>query len=174
MKGKKNEALRSEAQQWAAELESLGHQVVALCEHSPKGLLHWSPPHPGLSSLCALAIQLMQEIEWWVLVQIGERRLTRHLNSQYPYQSTSADLTACCKEWMQEVHALLDPLPDAFLDLYVGSRFGDSTSRKQADVPKVRTCLFRAMERSAVLLGRMEVIHQLVSEDVALPQKINA
>jgi hypothetical protein len=161
MKVKKDESMPSEAQQWACQLESLGRYALALCEHSTSDLLHWPPPYLGLSSLYTLATQLIQEIECWVLVPIGERRLAQGQDSWYPPQSTFADLTTSYEEWIQEVHQILDNLPDAFLGLYVGSRFGTSTGRTEAKAPTVRMCLFKAMERCAVLLGHMEVTCQL-------------
>jgi hypothetical protein len=173
MKEKKDGSTSSEAQQWARELESLGRDVLAQCEDCPE-FLHWSPQFSDVSSLCTLATQLIHEVEWWVLVQIGERRLIEDQDSHYPFQSTLADLRACYEEWIREVHTLLDPLPDAFLDLYVGSRFGASTSKIKTEVPTVRTCLFRAMERCAVLLGRIEIIHQLMPDHAPPPQELQA
>lgn len=162
MKAKKDESMPSEAQQWACQLESLGRHALVLCEHCTSDLLHWSPPYLGLSSLYTLATQLIQEIECWVLVPIGERRLTQDQDSWYPPQCTFADLTTSYEEWIQEVHQILDTLPDAFFDLYIGSRFGTSTGRPEAKAPTVRMCLFKAMERCAMLLGHMEVTRQLV------------
>jgi len=173
MKEKKDGSTSSEAQQWARELESLGRDVLAQCEDCPE-FLHWSPPFSDVSSLCTLATQLIHEVEWWVLVQIGERRLIGDQDSRCLFQSTLADLRACYEEWIQEVHTLLDPLPDAFLDLYVGSRFGASTSKIKTEVPTVRTCLFRAMEHCAVILGHIEVIHQLIPDHAPLPQELKA
>jgi hypothetical protein len=161
MKARKDESMKSEAQQWACQLESLGRHVLALCEHCPEDLLHWSPPYLGLSSLYTLATQLTQEIECWVLVPVGERRLAQNQDSWYPSRSTLADLTTSYEEWIQEIHQILDTLPNAFFDLYIGSRFGTSTGKTEAKVPTVRMCLFKAFERCAVLLGHMEVTRQL-------------
>lgn len=174
MKEKKDMSISTEAQQWAQELELLGRRALDQCERCSEGFLQWSPPHPDLSSLSTLATQLTQEIEGWVLVQIGERRLPEDQAYRYPLESTFADLSACYEEWIRAVHTLLDPLPDAFLDLYVGSRFGASTSRTKAEIPTVRTCLFKAMEHCAVLLGRIEVTQQLVPHSVPLPQEVQA
>lgn len=174
MKKKRDALISTEAQQWAQELELLGRHALDQCEHCSEGFLQWSPPYPDLSSLCTLATELAHEIEWWILVQIGERRLPEDQVSRYPFESTFADLRARYEEWIREVHTLLDPLPDAFLDLYVGSRFGASTSRTKAEIPTVRTCLFKAMEHCAVLLGRIEVTQQLVPHSVPLPQEVQA
>jgi hypothetical protein len=161
MKAKKDESMQSEAQQWACQLESLGRHVLALCEHCSEDLLHWSSAYFDLSSLYSLATQLIQEIECWVLIPIGERRLVQDQNTGYLHQSTFANLTASYEGWIQEVHQILDNLPDSFLNLYVGSRFGTSTGRIETKAPTVRMCLFKAMERCAVLLGHMEVTRQL-------------
>jgi hypothetical protein len=171
MKRSKDEPMKSEAQQWACELESLGREVLAHCEGCSQDLLHWSPPYLGYSSVCTLATQLGQEIEHWVLVQIGERRLTWPKGSEDPSESTYADLRACYQEWIQQIHLLLDPLPDAFLDLYVGSRFGISASKRTSKVYTVRMCLFHAIQECAILLGRIEVICQLASDHMPLDQE---
>jgi hypothetical protein len=138
MKAKKDESMQSEAQQWACQLESLGRHVLALCEHCSEDLLHWSSAYFDLSSLYSL-----------------------DQNAGYLHQSTFADLTTSYEGWIQEVHQILDNLPDSFLNLYVGSRFGTSTGRIETKAPTVRMCLFKAIERCAVLLGHMEVTRQL-------------
>jgi len=174
MKRSKGESMKSEGQQWACELESLGRAVLAHCEHCSQDQLHWSPPYLGCSSLCTLATQLSQEVEDWVLVQIGERRLTWPKGSKNPSASTYADLRACYQEWIHQTHLLLDPLPDTFLNLYVGPRFGTPANERASEVPTVRMCLFSAIERCAVLLGRIEVIHQLAPDNQSLPQDFKA
>ena len=168
IKRSKDDFLKSEAQQWACELEFLGHDVLAHCEHCSQDLLHWSPPHEGHSSLCALATQLIWEVERWVLVQIGEKRLTWPKGFQDTSETTYADLRACYQEWIDQTHRLLDPLPDSFLNLYVGSRFGATLNKRTSEVPTVRMCLFSALKRCAILLGQIEVLQQLATENGSL------
>jgi len=174
MKRSKDESMKSEAQQWACELESIGRDVLTHCEHCSQDQLHWSPPYLGLSSLWTLATQLAREVEHWVLVQVGERRLTWPNNSQDPSESTYADLKMCYQEWIHQAHLLLDPLPEAFLNLYVGPRFGASANKSTSEVPTVRMCLFSAIERCAVLLGQIEVIQRLAPDNKSLSQEFKA
>jgi hypothetical protein len=171
MNGSKEESMKSEAQQWARELEFIGRDVLAHCEHCSRDQLHWSPPYLGLSSLWALATQLIWEVEHWVFIQIGEKRLACPNNFQDPSESTYDDLKVCYQEWIHQAHLLLDPLPDSFLNLSVGPRFGTCAKRRRPEVPTVRMCLFSAIERCAALLGKIEVIEQLAPNNKSLSQK---
>jgi hypothetical protein len=174
MKGNKDEAMKSEAQQWACELEFIGRDVLAHCERCSQDQLHWSPPYLSLASLWTLATQLIREVEYWVFIQIGEKRLTCFNDFQDPSKSTSGDLKVCYQEWMHQAHLLLDPLPDSFLNLYVGPRLGRCANRRRSGVSTVRMCLFSAIERCAVLLGQIEVIEQLFPNNNSLSQEFKA
>jgi hypothetical protein len=174
MKGKNDESMKSEAQQWACELEFIGRDVLAHCERCTQDQLHWSPPYLGLSSLWTLATQLIREVEHWVLIQIGEKRLTCPNNFQASSESTYDDLKVCYQEWIHQAHLLLDALPDSFLNLYVGPRLGICTNRRRSGVPTVRMCLFSAIQKSAALLGQIEVIEQLAPNNKSLSQEFKA
>jgi hypothetical protein len=174
MKGNKDESVKSEAQQWACELEFIGHEVLAHCERCSQDQLHWSPPYLDLASLWTLATQLIREVEHWVFIQIGEKRLTCFNDFQDPSKSTYDDLKVCYQEWMHQAHLLLDSLPDSFLNLYVGPRLGTCANRRRSEVPTVRMCLFSAIEQCAALKGQIEVIAQLLPNDKPIPQKFKA
>lgn len=149
----------NEAIQFAKALEKIGRQVLLLCEGLPDDLLLWTPPFSESGSLLEIATDLARDIENCVLIPIGGRQpsLCQSLESR-PIRSFTA-LSTCYRFWIKNIHAILDPFPNSFLDLFVETHeLNEKLHGKHR--PTVHACLLLAMERSAFHWGKAAMLQQ--------------
>ena len=141
----------------AVQLEQIGQDILVCCEGVPEAALYWQPPQTGLSAMFSLTLQVIDIIDNCVLVPIGGRHLA---NFQENPPRTFAELKCCYKQWMQQVHHILDVLPPTILDMYSNQPF---LKEEQADFSPVTVCycLLVSLKQSAAILGRIDTLSQL-------------
>lgn len=158
------EKMQQEAHAIADELEELGHQILALCEEFPEDILHWPPPFPEGRSLFSLALQAITFVEEWILVPMTGAPFSEMLCSKRSSIETFNHLRAAYKQWIQEVHKLLDTFPSSLLDCYVTHHpLADLTkSDGKSNTPCICSCLFHALVEIGTIVGKMQTIRQLL------------
>ncbi len=155
--------MQQEAKYIADELEAIGHQILAQCEGLPEYILHWPPPFPAGCSLFTLAQEAITIIEEQVLLPVGGTVFSSLPCSKKSSMEALAHLQAGYEQWTQEVHRLLDILPDSLLDCYVEQQ---ATSGGKMEIGKntsvlIRSCLFHALVEISVIAGRMQTLRQI-------------
>jgi hypothetical protein len=159
-------SMNHEASQFALELEQLERRVLASCHGLPDTVLQWPLPLADPCSLFSLAEQVTRTIDYWVLVQIGDRPCA--FTQPHPL-STFAQLSETYEEWIHNAHILLDVLPGAFLDLFIGTR-SSSQEHLWDDYPPcehiltTRTCLIHALAQCAEYVGQIVLIRKFFEE----------
>ncbi|GCE30994.1 hypothetical protein KDA_64780 [Dictyobacter alpinus] len=152
----------NEAAQFAKILEKIGRRILICCENLPDDLLQWSPPFSEGSSPMALAIELTKDIEQWVLIPIGGKKtVTLPPADPRPIHSFIA-LSACYGQCIKDMHTILDPLPDSFMNLFIEPKAVPEKARGKHR-PTVRTCLLTAVEHAAYYQGKIELSCKAVS-----------
>jgi hypothetical protein len=74
--------MNQEGSHFALELEQIGRRVLASCHGLPGSALQWPLPLADPCSLLGLAEQISRTVDYWVLIQIGDRSLV--LNPSHP------------------------------------------------------------------------------------------
>lgn len=163
----------TEAEQIAVMLEQIGRRALACCEELPEESLHWPPPLPATPSLFTLATLIIKEIDTWVLIPIGGKVAADTQEVQIPSSSTYSKLSMQYKDWVENVQKLLSILPNSFLDLYVEN---DALQRDDLKTHgtrlTIRACVLTALEQSAILLGRMQGLRELLCDGERLLQEV--
>jgi hypothetical protein len=157
--------MNQEASQFALELEQIGRRILASCHGLPDAVLQWPLPLAAPCSLFSLAEQVIRAIDYWVLIQIGDR--SPACTPSHPL-GTFAELSERYEEWIHSVHIILDALPDVFLDLFVGTRFCEQ-SRPDEYLPcepmmTARHCLLHALTQCAECTGQILLIRKLFDD----------
>jgi hypothetical protein len=164
--------MSSQAAQFASTFDRLGRRMLAQLESLPEGLWDWAPPILHHDSLLTLATRLLEESEYWVLVTIGGQEMGG-VHSLEASLDARATLLRRYERWGTEMHRVLDPLPDAIMNLFVPAppsyreTFG-------AESITVRACLLYALEQSGLLVGRIECIGQVLTEGERLLHEVIA
>ncbi|HZR44647.1 MAG TPA: hypothetical protein VFB12_31335 [Ktedonobacteraceae bacterium] len=159
--------MNHEASQFAQELEQIGRRVLDECRGLPDSILQFPLPLSEPCSLLTLAVQLAHTIDYWVLIQIGDKpHLTLKANEGNSI-STFAELNHCYEQWIKNTHTILDGLPDAFMDLFIGTRPAEKSTRKRHQEKyalTARMCLIRALTQCAHYSGQIMLIRKFLDD----------
>ena len=159
--------MNNEASQFSQELEQMGRRVLDECRGLPESVLQWPLPLTEPCSLLTLAEQIAHTVDYWILVQIGGRPLLPYkANKHYPIR-TFAELNQCYEEWIENTHTILDGLPGAFMDLFIGARPSEKSSRKRHQEKyelTTRMCLIRALAQCSQYSGQITLIRKLFDD----------
>lgn len=157
--------MNQEASQFALELEQIGRRILASCDGLPDTVLQWPLPLASPCSLLSLAEQVTRTVDYWVLIQIGDRSLS--FTPSHP-PGTFAELSERYEKWIRNVHVILDTLPDAFLDLFVGTRCCEQShwdGYLSCDhTMTARLCLIHALAQCAEYTGQILLIRKLFED----------
>lgn len=155
--------MRQEASYIADEFEIIGRQIMAQCEDLPEYILHWPPPFPEGCSLFTLALEAITLIEEWIMIPIGGTSFSTFPCSKKSSMDTFIHLHAGYEQWIQEVHRLLDILPNSLLDCYIeyGSLPEKRRGASKNETLSIRSCLLHALVQLGTLAGEMQILHQL-------------
>lgn len=168
--------MNTQASQFAQELELIGRRVLEQCQAASDMMLHWPLPLQDSCSLFSLALQLVRDIEAWVLAPISGTPALRDCPVDFHHDRTFADLRLYYETWIAQIHNSLDMLPDAFLDLFPGLTFSTENSQQryqQQVVPlSIHQCLLIALECSAERLGQIIFIRRLFDDGDRLLQQV--
>lgn len=161
----------AETKQIVVILERTMWNALLQCEGLPESVLHWPPPLSHSSSLFSLAVQILEGIEWWVLRPLG-MRLT--LNGQQLSTSSLqsfSELKIYYTQYMKHIFASVNALATSDAEFYVRVPVPQVDGEHPTKFP-IRMCLLFALERSAVLVGQMQLLRQFFNDGECELQEI--
>lgn len=160
--------MSGEAAQFATVLERIARGVLDQLGDLPDDALNQPVPLPESNSLFALATHLVGAAEFWVLALAGGRAVERDRSAEFHASGTGAQLTARYRRFIQALHEVLDPLPDAAL-----SQIAEPPSAYRGtigDAPvTLRECLIHAVEHAALHQGHIQITRGLVLAEAGAP-----
>ncbi len=149
------------AAQIATLLEHIGHDAMAQLEDITQEDLNLPLTLPESNTLFVLATHLVSAGEFWVLVLVGQRDIPRDRQAEFQASGHAQDLLIRYKNWLQNVHEVLDTLPDEDLDQPANPPAGYLSTSRRATSNK-RDALLHAVEHSALHLGHIQLTRQLL------------
>lgn len=115
-------------------------------------------PVPDANSLFAIATHTVGMGEFWVLSLVGGRTVARNRPAEFQATGQGAALIARFQQWLQDIHAVLDPLPDAALHQQVQPPREYSITGGLDEGPlTVFDCLLHVVEHTATHLGHIQL-----------------
>lgn len=151
----------NEAHHIAVVLDAIGRDVIKQLEGIPDELLNKPLDLPETNTLFALATHLVGAGEFWVLALAGGWQIARDRLAEFHATGTGANLLARYERWLENVHTMLDTLPDSAMEqpadppAHFRPRRGDQSFT-------VRDCLLHAVEHSALHQGHIQLTRQLL------------
>lgn len=153
----------SETTQITMMLERIGWNALLQCEELPESVLHWPPPIPYTSSLFSLSAQILEGLEWWLLRPLGIQPTLDGQELSISSLQTFSDLRKCYAQCIKEVYTSVNALSDRDIQQYVEAPVPHPDGEHTSKIP-VRMCLLFALERSAVLLGQIQLLRQFFDD----------
>jgi hypothetical protein len=152
-----------EARQFAAAFDRIGRRMLAELEEIPSTILHWPLPVPQGRSLFALATQLVEESEFWLLEVVGGRPLPVDEQSERRAGGKFSDLVVRYNQWLMAVHTVLDELPDEMMNVFVVL---PAAYRETFDggPTTVRDCLLHVLGQSSLQVGHIQFMCRLFTD----------
>ncbi len=151
----------NEAHAIAAVLDAIGRDVITQLEGIPDELLNKPLELPETNTLFALATHLVGAGEFWVLALAGGWKIERDRLAEFHATGTGADLLARYERWLENVHKVLDTLPDSAM-AQPADPPAHFRARMQERSFTVRDCLLHAVEHSALHQGHIQLTRQLL------------
>jgi uncharacterized damage-inducible protein DinB len=144
-------------------LEGIAHSAMAQFQDMTPQDFNRSLTLPASNTLCALATHLVASGEFWVLVLVGKRDIARDRQTEFTASGQAEDLLPRYERWIQEVHEVLDTLPDTHLGeavtLPAGYELSPTSRLQRADI---RYALLHALEHSALHAGHLQLTRQML------------
>ena len=151
------------AQLYAAYIEKIARDALAQLDGLPDELLNRTIPMSEANTLYALATHLAGAGEFYSVTVPGNRPTNRIRAAEFRATGTFADLSRRYEQWMADLHAVLDTLPDEALDEVSKVPIARSNAD---DPPSVRDCILHAIEHSALHLGHIQLTVQMFRNGV--------
>lgn len=161
----------SETTQITMMLERIGWNALLQCEGLPESVLHWPPPIPYTSSLFSLSVQILEGLEWWLLRPLGIQPTLDGQELSISSLQTFSDLRNCYAQCIKEVYTSVNTLSDKDIQQCVEAPIPQTDEEHASTIP-VRMCLLFALERSAVLLGQIQLLRQFFDDGERVLQEI--
>jgi hypothetical protein len=160
-----------EAAQFATAFDRIGREVLAELEGIPGNILYWPMPVPQGCSLFTLATQLVEESTFWVMVIVGGQNISDREQLEKPSIGKFSDLIVCYNQWMTVIHEVLDELPDEIMSVFVVL---PPSYRNIFDggITTVRDCLLHTLGQSALQLGRIKFMCQMLTDGERIFQEV--
>lgn len=152
------------AQLYAQYIEKIARDALAQLDGLPDELLNWTIPMPEANTLYALATHLAGAGEFYSVTVPGNRPTNRIRAAEFRATGTFADLSRRYEQWIADVHAVLDTLPDEALDSV--SKVSIARTNEAGDPPTLRDCILHAIEHSALHLGHIQLTVQMFHDGV--------
>lgn len=156
-----------EAAQLAIVIERIAREIMAKIAELSDEQLNQRLPLPDANTIFAIATHAVGMGEFWVLTLVGDRPSNRNRSAEFQAVGAGQPLIARYKQWLADVHALLDTLPDAAMTRVVEPPFEFRSTGGLQDGPlTVRDCLYHVVEHTATHLGHMQLSADLLQAGV--------
>ncbi len=154
---------KNEAAYFADVIERLARDVLKQIADLPDPLLNQSVPIPETNTLFAIATHTVGMGEFWVLALTGGWPISRDRASEFHATGHKTDLIQRYEKWIQDVHTVLDALPDSRMDdLAEPPREYSSTGGLREHPLAIRECLLHVVEHTGTHLGHIQITRQLM------------
>jgi uncharacterized damage-inducible protein DinB len=151
----------NEATHIAVVLDAIGRDVLKQLAGIPDDLLNKPLDLPETNTLFALATHLVGAGEFWVLALAGGWHIERDRPAEFHATGKGTDLVARYERWLENIHQVLDTLPDSAMERQVDPPAHFRT-RMHDQSFTVRDCLLHAVEHSALHQGHIQLTRQLL------------
>ena len=139
-------------------IERSTYEIIEKLEQITDEQLNRPLPVPDANSLFAIATHTVGMGEFWVLSLIGGRTVARNRPAEFQAAGQGTALIARFQQWLQDIHAVLDPLPDANLHQQVQPPREYSITGGLDEGPlTVFDCLLHVVEHTATHLGHIQL-----------------
>ena len=149
------------ATQIARLLENIARNVMTQLEGISQEDLNRQLALPESNTLFALATHLVGAGEFWVLVLVGQRNVPRERQTEFSATGQVEDLLAHYERWIQDIHEVLDTLPDERLGEPAEPPAGYHLTSMRERRDK-RDALLHALEHCALHLGHIQLTRQFL------------
>ncbi len=146
-------------------IELLARDVLRELDGVPHELLNRPVELPEANSLFAIATHLMASGRMWTLAVAGGRDIPRDRDSEFVATGTFEQLTAGYEQWIGDLHAVLDAMPDAELGRSTGTKpYRDGLG---VDELTVEHALLHCIDHTAIHIGHIQVTKQFLAGGIA-------
>ncbi len=153
--------MANEALHIASVLDAIGRDVIQQLTGIPDDLLNKPLELPETNTLFALATHLVGAGEFWVLVLAGGWHIERDRLAEFHATGQGADLLARYQRWLENLHAVLDTLPDSAMGQHIEPPATYRPHMRDQSFT-VRDCLLHAIEHSALHQGHIQLTRQVL------------
>ena len=155
--------MSSEGAQLALVIERLGRDILAKIGELSDEQLNQPLPIPDANTVFAIATHAVGMGEFWVLTLIGNHPSHRNRAAEFRAVGEGSSLRLRYQQWIADVHALLDELPDAVMTRVVEPPLEFRSTGGLQDGPlTVRDCLYHVVEHTATHLGHIQLSADLL------------
>ena len=159
--------MASEGVQLALVIERIGRDILAKIGELSDEQLNQPLPIPDANTIFAIATHAVGMGEFWVLTLIGNRPSNRKRAAEFQAVGEGKPLTTRYQQWIADVHALLDGLPDAAMARVVEPPLEFRSTGGLQDGPlTVRDCLYHVVEHTATHLGHIQLSADLLQAGI--------
>ena len=148
---------------YAAYLRRIAFEAVATLQDLSAGQLNWKTGEDGSNTMFAIATHMVAMGEYWVLCLVGGADVVRDRQAEFHAVGSAAEIVLRLQNWSQacdvictglgsEVLAEIARVPVEYLQ---SGGFGSGALSK-------RECLMHVVEHSALHLGQLQILRQLV------------
>ncbi len=148
---------------YAAYIRRIALEAVATLQDLSAGQLSWKNGEDGSNTMFAIATHMVAMGEYWVLCLVGGADVVRDRQAEFHAVGSAAEIVLRLQNWSQacdvictglgsEVLAEIARVPVEYLQ---SGGFGSGALSK-------RECLMHVVEHSALHLGQLQILRQLV------------
>jgi hypothetical protein len=153
------------AYRYAQAIERVARDALAQLSGLSDEALNQPASIPETNSLYALATHLAGAGAFWSVTLPAERPSNRDRTSEFIATGTFADLAARYDQWLADLHAVLDPLPDNALSRVIETPVSRDWLPANQSLT-VADCVLHALEHSALHLGHIQLTVQLIQSSI--------
>ena len=153
----------------ASYIRRIAADAVATLQGLTAGQLNWKTGEDGSNTMFAIATHMVAMGEYWVLCLVGGADVVRDRQAEFHAVGSAAEIVLRLQNWSQacdvictglgsEVLAEIARVPVEYLQ---SGGFGSGALSK-------RECLVHVVEHSALHLGQLQILRQLVERQAIL------
>lgn len=152
-----------EAKAIADYLERIARDIIVQLDGIPDEILNQPTPIPDTNTLFALATHTVGMGEFWVLALVGGQKIDRNRSLEFRASGKGADLIMRFTRWIDNLHQVLDTLPNSKLNepAHPPAEFATSGGFQGDQPMSCRDCLLHVVEHTATHLGHIQMTRQL-------------
>ena len=154
---------------YAAYIRRIALEAVATLQDLSAGQLNWKTGEDGWNTMFAIATHMVAMGEYWVLCLVGGADIVRARQAEFHAIGSAAEIVLRLQNWSQACDALCTGLGSEVLaeiarvpiEYLQSGGFGSGVLSK-------RECFMHVVEHSALHLGQLQILRQLVERQAIL------